>query len=239
MADFSEGVGVFSGLGVSFFFAVPFAFAAFFRSGDASFFCDFFLAAFDFGVGLGDFFDFREVVIGSGVSLGFGFGIASSSWPDSLANFDLRGCGDFSGSDSAPVSLVGFPAAALAFEIGLGDSSVVAEAPVLFFGFSVASFAFGIELGDFAGVAKLPRFFFDLFATALAFAIGLGDFSGVGDETVAYWLFSSLLTWARRRLPAIAPSATAVASQRRKQTTATERNRARDAINPEASTVIC
>src|SRR5438552_1910474 len=83
------------------------------------------------------------------------------------------------------------------------------------------------------------RFFLDLFATALAFAIGLGDFSGVGDETVAYWLFSSLLTWARRRLPAIAPSATAVASQRRKQTTATERNRARDAINPEASTVIC
>jgi hypothetical protein len=32
-------------------------------------------------------------------------------------------------------------------------------------------------------------------------------------------------------VPAIAPSATAVASQRRKRTTAADRNRARDAIN--------
>jgi hypothetical protein len=40
-----------------------------------------------------------------------------------------------------------------------------------------------------------------------------------------------LLTCPRTRLPAIAPSATAVASQRRKRDTATERNRARDAIN--------
>jgi hypothetical protein len=40
-----------------------------------------------------------------------------------------------------------------------------------------------------------------------------------------------LLTCPRRRLPAIALSATAVVSQRRKRTTAAERNRARDAIN--------
>jgi hypothetical protein len=104
---------------------------------------------------------------------------------------------------------------------------------------SVATSAFGIGLGDFPGVGEAVRFFFDLLVAALA--TGFGDFFGVGDEEalVSCWLFpdsspdfsSSLLTCPRRRLPAIAPSATAVASQRRKRDTATERNRARDAIN--------
>jgi hypothetical protein len=57
----------------------------------------------------------------------------------------------------------------------------------------------------------------------LALATGLADFAGVG-------LFSSSLACPRRRLLAIALSASAVASQRRKRT-ATERNKERDAIN--------
>jgi hypothetical protein len=67
---------------------------------------------------------------------------------------------------------------------------------------------------------------------------------GVGDEVrcvVCRFLgdssrvrSSSLLTCARRRLPTIALSANAVASQRRKRTTAAERNRARGAINSRA-----
>jgi hypothetical protein len=106
---------------------------------------------------------------------------------------------------------------------------------------SVGGFAFEIGLGDFLGVGEGLRFFFDLLPAALALATGFGDFVGVGDEDsrISCWLFpdsspgvsSSLLTCPRRRLPAIAPSATAVASQRRKRTTAADRNRARDAIN--------
>ena len=106
---------------------------------------------------------------------------------------------------------------------------------------SVASFAFGIGLGDFSGVGEAVRFFFDLLPAALALATGFGDFFGVGDEEalLSCWLFpdsspdfsSSLLTCPRRRLAAIALSANAVASQRRKRTTATDRNRARHAIN--------
>src|SRR5436189_2612 len=80
-------------------------------------------------------------------------------------------------------------------------------------------------------------FSFAIFSShSLASATGFGDFFGVGDgdARLSCWLFSgsspgfssSLLTCPRRRLPAIAPSATAVASQRRKRDTATERNRA-------------
>ncbi len=164
-------------------------FAVFFGVGDASFFfpVDFFFPAFAFGVGLGDFFAFRKAVVGSGVSLGFGFGLLSSS-------------SDFF--------------AAFAFAIGLGDSSGTADAPV----------------------SSL-----DLCFTGFAFAIGLGDLFGVGDEVRCVVCrfsgdssrlpSSSLLTCARRRLPTIALSASAVASQRRKRTTAAERNRARGAIN--------
>jgi hypothetical protein len=184
------GLGLFSGFGVSLASEVAFAlpFAVFFGVGDAFFRLDFFFPAFAFGVGLGDFFAFRKAVVGSGVSLGFGFGVVSSSSLDFFAAF--------------------------AFAIGLGDSSGPADAPV----------------------SSL-----DLCSTRFAFAIGLGDLFGVGDEVrCVVCLFSdafsrlpssSLLTCARRRLPTIALSASAVASQRRKRTTAAERNRARGAIN--------
>jgi len=88
-ADFSEGVGVFSGFGVSVSLVLAFAFADFLLSNDTFFFCDFFFAGFGFGVGLADFFDFFEAGVGPGVSLGFGFGVAFSSSPDSFANFNL------------------------------------------------------------------------------------------------------------------------------------------------------
>ena len=184
------GLGLFSGFGVALASEVALAlpFAVFFGVGDAFFFrVDFFFPAFAFGVGLGDFFAFRKAVVGSGVSLGLGFGLLSSS-------------SDFF--------------AAVAFAIGLGDSSGTADTPV----------------------SSL-----DLCSTGFAFAIGLGNLFGVGDEVrCAVCRFfgdssrlpsSSLLTCARRRLPTIALSASAVASQRRKRTTAAERNRARGAIN--------
>ena len=186
------GLGLFSGFGVSLASEVPFAlpFAVFFGVGDAFFFfrVDFSFPAFAFGVGLGDFLAFSKAVVGSGVSLGFGLGLLSSS-------------SDFF--------------AALAFAIGgLGDSSGPADAPV----------------------SSL-----DLRSTRFAFAIGLGDLLGVGDEMrcvvcrlsadSSRLSSSSLPTCARRRLPTIALSASAVASQRRKRTTVAERNRARGAIN--------
>jgi len=160
---------------------------------------------------VGDFLDFFGATVDSGVSVGFGFGVSSSSSP---GPFVLLLC---------------------------GDSFGVTDASVLLLDSSVASLAFGIGLGDFPGVGEALRFFFDLLAAALVLAAGFGNFFGVGvgEARVSCWLFpdsspdfsSSLLTCPRRRVPAIAPSATAVASQRRKRDTATERNRARDAIN--------
>jgi len=84
-----DGVGVLFGVGVSFSFAVPFLFAAFLCSEVSCFFRVFFFADFGFGVGLADFFDFFEAAVGSGVSLGFGFVVASSVSPDFFAKFDL------------------------------------------------------------------------------------------------------------------------------------------------------
>ena len=238
------GVGVFSGFGVSSSFAVPFPFAAFLCSEGSFCFRVFFFADFGFGVGLADFFDFFEAAVGSGVSLGFGFGAASSFSPDFFAKFDLGGRGDSPTNGEGPVSFAELSVPKV-FGIGLGDSFAVAEAPLFSIDSSVARFAFRIGGDDSSGVAEAPCFFFDLFAAALAFAIGLGDFFGAGDEAACVsccpvsdssrWLFSLSLTWARRRLPAIAPSASAVASQRRKRTTAAERIRERDVINPEAS----
>jgi hypothetical protein len=240
-----RGFGVFSGLDVSSSVAAL-ALAAFLRSGGASFSRDFFFAVFGFRDGLADFFDFREVAIGSGVSLGFGFGVVSSS-PDSFVRFGFAArCGDSCGLRDAAVSLVDSSAAGIALSIGLGNSFAVAEAPVLA-AFSFASLAFGVGLDDSSGVGEPRRFFFDLLAAVLAFATGLGDFSGVGDETArlsccssrdsSRWLSSSL-TCARRTLPTITPSASAVASQRRKRTTAAERSRARRTINPRTFTTM-
>ena len=223
---------------------VAFAFAVFLPFDDTFFFRNFFFAPFGFGVGLGDFFDFFGATVDSGVSVGFGFGVSSSSSPDPFAGFALLRCGDSSDVGDASVSVVGF-SAPKAFVVGLDDSFGVTDASVLLLDSSVASLAFGIGLADFLGVGEALRFFFDLFATAFALATGFGDFFGVGEgeARVSCWLFSdssptlssSSLTCPRRRLPAIALSATAVASQRRKRTTAADRNRGRDAINPQAS----
>jgi hypothetical protein len=125
------GLGLFSGLGVSFSFAGAFAFAAFLCFGVVSFFRDFFFAVFRFGVALGDFVGFCEAAVGSGVSLGLGFGVVSF--------FSL-------------VLFVDLSVAALAFAIGLGDSSGVGDVPVSFRDLSVAGLAFAIGLGDFSGV---------------------------------------------------------------------------------------
>jgi hypothetical protein len=238
------GVGVFSGFGVSSSFEVPFPFAAFLCSEGSFFFRVFFFADFGFGVGLADFFDFFEAAVGSGVSLGFGFGAASSFSPDFFAKFDLGGRGDSPANGEAPISFAELSVPKV-FGVGLGDSFAVADVPLFSIDSSVARFAFRIGGDDSSGVPEASCFFFDLFAAALAFAIGLGDFFGAGDEAACVsccpvsdssrWLFSLSLTWARRRLPAIAPNASAVASQRRKRTTAAERIRVRDVINPEAS----
>jgi hypothetical protein len=223
-AGFSGGgVGVFSGVGVSFSLLVAFAFAVFLPFDETPFVRDFFFAPFGFGVGLGDFLDFFGGTVDSGVSVGFG--VSSSSSSDSFSGFFLLRSCDSSDVGDASVSVA----------FGVTDVSVSLVDS------SVASLAFGIGLGDFLGVGEALRFFFDLLASAFALAAGFGDFFSVGDgeARVSCWLFpdssldfsSSLLTCPRRRLPAIALSATAVVSQRRKRTTAAERNRARDAIN--------
>ena len=100
------GLGLFSGLGVSFSFAGALAFGAFLCFGVASLFRDFFFPVLCFGVALGDFFGFCEAAVGSGVSLGLGLGVVSF--------FSL-------------VFLVDLSVAALAFAIGLGDFSGVGD----------------------------------------------------------------------------------------------------------------
>ena len=82
---------------------------------------------------------------------------------------------------------------------------------------------------------------FGFFADLLVgrFALGVGDLFGLGEEAECVSVvsdssprfFCSSLTCARTRPVAIAPTASAVANQMRKRATATERNRARHAIN--------
>ena len=100
----------------------------------------------------------------------------------------------------------------------------------------------GVSRGVADGVvSSVSSDFFPLFADlpVARFAAGLGVFFGFGEDTAGDSLVSDLslrfccssLTCARRRPVMIAPTASAVASQMRKRTTATERNRARGAIN--------
>src|SRR4029077_3318551 len=111
---------------------------------------------------------------------------------------------------------------------GLGVSSFCADFDfALFFAFSDVSFA--------------PDFFFAVFGFGVGvwccFAFGVGDFFGFGVDAARVSVSSDSsrrffsLTCARRRPATNAPNASAVASQMRKRNTATERNRARDAIN--------
>jgi len=100
----------------------------------------------------------------------------------------------------------------------------------------------GVSLGLGDGVVSSVwtdffAFFVDL--PLARFDAGLGDFLGFGDaaadslRSLSSRRLCCSLTWARRRPVMIAPRASAVASQMRKRTTATDRNRVRDAINPE------
>jgi hypothetical protein len=231
--------GVFSGFGVSSSFRADLDFPAFFVLRETS------LDFFDFGLGVGVRcrFDFGEPP-GSGVSGGVGRGVASSSSSD--FGFALRAGGLSCDSLS---SLVGSSFAAFAFGIGAGNFLSFEEG----FGFSCpsafANFAWGIAVGAFSGVADPPApvcealpagvrcFFSDLFFDA--FATGLGDFFCFGDGEECFSVRSDssrrLSSWsptcAQRRLPMITPETSPVVSQMRKRTTATERNRARDAIN--------
>jgi len=128
---------------------------------------------------------------------------------------------------------LGFAEAAGGSGVSLGfDFGTVSSSPDFFV-------AFAIGLGDFSGAGDVSVSSFDLLDTGFALAIGLGDFSGAGEKLCALWRFftdcsplpvSSSLTCARRTLPTIAASANAVASQRRKRTTAAERSRAGRAI---------
>jgi hypothetical protein len=174
-------------------------------------------------------FDFDDEPPRSGVLRGPGD--ASSALSDFFASFALRAAGDSPVSGESLSSLTDSFLAAFAF--GVGDFFSVENESAFFRDSSCASFACGIAAGGFSALPWAGCFFFDLSFDA----IGLGDFFGFasaeavvsGDSSLRF--FSSSATCARRRVPTIAPKASAVASQMRKRTTATDRNRARDAIN--------
>jgi hypothetical protein len=226
--------GVFSGFGVSSSFRADLDFPAFFVLRETS--LDFFFADFGLGVGVWFRFDFGEA-LGSGVSRGVGLGVASASSSGFFASFPLRARGDSCASCDSLSSLVDSSFAAFAFGIGVGDFFSLGEGSAFFCDSSSANLAWGIAVGAFSELAEARCFFPDL--SLDAFAIGLGDFFGFGDDVgcvsirsdSSRRLFSSSPTCARTRLPTIAPEMSAVVSQMRKRTTATERNRARDAIN--------
>jgi hypothetical protein len=173
----------------------------------------------------------------SGVSRGVGAGVASSSSSD--FGFALRGRVDSCASFDSLSSLIDPSFAAFVLGTGVGDFFSFGDGSVFFCDSSFANFAWGIAVGAFSGVPEAWCFFPDL--PLDAFATGLGDFFGFGDgeecasmcsdSSALGGLFSSPSTCAQRRLPRITPETNAVVSQTRKGTTATERNRARDAIN--------
>jgi len=201
----ARGAGVFAGFGVSSSSRASLVFPLVLDFPAVSFPRDFFLAAFGLGVGVWCRFDLGEA-LGSGVSRGVAEGFVSPVSADSLTG---RGVGDFLGFTEGSVSFCNSSLTGLARGIAVDASSGVAEARCL--------------------VANL------LFAP---FVLGVGDFFGLGDEALVSLdfdslrrLFCSSLTCARRMPVTIAPPASAVASQMRKRTTATEPNRARDTIN--------
>ncbi len=184
----------------------------------------------------------------SGIGLGLFSGLGASLVPKgafALAFAVFLGVGD-----AFFFFWVDFFFPARAFGVALGDFLGFTEATVgsgvsLGFDFGTVSSspdffaAFAIGLGDFSAAGDVSVSSFDLLDTGFALAIGLGDFSGAGEKLCALWRFftdcsplpvSTSLTCARRTLPTIAPSANAVASQRRKRTTAAQRSRAGRAI---------
>jgi len=107
--------------------------------------------------------------------------------------------------------------------VGVGDSSSFAAC--FFFSGS------GVSLGEGFAVVSL------LCLAAFAFGVGLGDSSGDVDAAAralricARFSFSSSVNCAWTSVPMIPLRARAVATQRRKRTTAAQRNRASGAIN--------
>ncbi len=209
-------------------------FAVFLVFRAVSFSLDFFFVVFGLGVGVWRRFDFDEP-LGSGVSRGVADGVVPSGSPDSLADVVLRLFGDSCGpGDPLLFSLAPFFAVFL-LKLGPGDFFGVGEASSSVCAFSDANLARGIAVDASSGVAEACCLFADLLFAPFAF--GVGDFLG-RDEALASLdsdssrrLFCSSPTCARRTPVMIAPTASAVATQMRKRTTATERNRARDAIN--------
>jgi len=210
-------------------------FAVFLVFRAVSFSLDFFFVVFGLGVGVWRRFDFDEP-LGSGVSRGVADGVVPSGSPDSLADVVLRLFGDSCGpGDPLLFSLAPFFAVFL-LKLGAGDFFGVGEASSSVRAFSDANLARGIAVDASSGVAEACCLFADLLFAPFAF--GVGDFLGREDEALASLdsdssrrLFCSSPTCARRTPVMIAPTASAVATQMRKRTTATERNRARDAIN--------
>jgi hypothetical protein len=203
---------------------------------------DFFFAVFGLGVGVWRRFDFGDSP-GSGVSRGVDDGVVSSVSPDSLADFVSRVRGDFFGPGDSLLSLADFPFADFS-GVGVGDFLGLRESSVPFRDSSSANLPLGMAVDASSGVGEVRCFFGDLLVAL--FAAGLGDFFGFGDDAAlvslgsgsSRRLFCSSLTCARRRPVMIAPTESAVARQMRKRTTATERNRARDAINGYSSDLL-
>jgi hypothetical protein len=222
----ARGAGVFFGFAASSSSRVDLDFSVFLVFDEACFLRDF--SDFGLGVGVWRRLDFEEAT-DSGVSRAVGDACSSSS--DFFASFALRGPGDSCVLRDSLSSLVDSSFAAFAF--GIGDFFSLEDEPVFFCDSSFANFACGIAVGTFSGVVEARCFFPDFSFDAS----GLGDFLGFADDEAATCSDSSLRlsfsspTCARTRLPTITPEASAVASQMRKRTTATERNRARDVIN--------
>ena len=116
----------------------------------------------------------------------------------------------------------------------------------VFRGLGVSSFCADF---DFPLFVVLSDFFFavsrvSVLGCGCRFVFGVGDFFGFGVDASRVSVSSdrsrrfSSLTCARRRPATNAPNASAVASQMRKRTTATERNRARDTINAYSSDLL-
>jgi hypothetical protein len=132
-------LGVFSGAGVSFFFAAPALAVPLFFDGVSFFAVDFFLLDLALAVGVVDFFGLGEADA-SGVSVGFD---VASSLSDFFIDFAFDGVGDFFGVGEAPGSGVSLD---FGFVFGFGEGEGVA-------------FFFPLAVTDGVGVVLLLAFF--------------------------------------------------------------------------------
>ena len=119
-------------------------------------------------------------------------------------------------------------AVGLGFSVGDGDDS--SDSDFVLSGLGLA-FGFGFGSGDEAFFLPV-----DFFLVVLRFGVGLGDSSGSAEAARVFRKSSRLRfssSCARRIVTRIALSATAVTNQRRRRATGAERNREKNAINPE------